>query len=63
MSEEIPIHRYTFEQLLDSYYQFYTDFYHRAVVTKQDFLRDTILEDVTLAPDLFQWVKDWQAKP
>jgi hypothetical protein len=60
-NDHIEISRHTFEQILDSYFRFYEDRYHRTVVTKTDFLNEVLLQDVTMGPSVFQAVREWEA--
>ena len=63
MSDYIQIYRPVLERILDSYYRFFEDRYHRAVVTKSIFLHETLYEDVTMPPDLLKAIQAWEAKP
>lgn len=58
--EWTEISKYTFRQFLDAFFNFYEQRYHRTVVTREEFVEECLLEQVTLPPALLEWVKEWQ---
>lgn len=60
--ERKPIRRSQLEQILDCFFDFYQQRYHRADVSKQDFLEEVWVPGISLGPSLFSWVRDWRAK-